>query len=157
MRNTYATFKDAAGIWVEDKYIPLIESILNIVLSVALLKIFGLAGVFLGTILSGLAIWGYSYPKFVYKKLFNRSYKDYAKETIGYIVLFILIAAFTFYISKLIVFNNIWLQLISNTVISLIIPNVILYIIFRKSENFKYLMELVHKLLSKLKKRVKAN
>lgn len=153
MRNTYATFKDAAGIWVEDKYVPLIESILNIILSIILLKIFGLSGVFLGTILSGFAIWGYSYPKFVYKKLFNRSYKDYAKETIGYILLFALIAAFTFYISRLIVFNNIWLQFISNTVVSLIIPNVILFIIFRKTDNFKYLMELIHKLLAKLKKR----
>lgn len=153
MRNTYNTFKDSAGIWYEDRYVPLVESILNIVFSIILLKIFGLAGVFMGTIISGLSLWCYSYPKFVYKKLFNRSYKDYAKETIGYILLFVLIAAFTFYISRLIVFNNIWLQFISNTVVSLIIPNLILFIIFRKTDNFKYLMELIHKLLAKLKKR----
>lgn len=153
MRNSFSTFKDAAGIWIEDKFVPLVEAIANIVFSIVLLKIFGLAGVFMGTIVSGLVIWCYSYPKFVYKKLFNRSYKDYAKETIGYILLFVLIAAFTFYISRLIVFNNIWLQFISNTVVSLIIPNLILFIIFRKTDNFKYLMELIHKLLAKLKKR----
>ena len=154
MRNTYNTFKDSAGIWYEDRYIPLVESALNIVFSIVLLKIFGLAGVFMGTIISGLSLWCYSYPKFVYKKLFNRSYKDYAKETIGYILLFVLIAAFTFYISRLIVFNNIWLQFISNTVISLIIPNLILFIIFRKTDNFKYLMELIHKLLGKFKRKI---
>ena len=158
MRSTYNTFKDSAGIWYEDRYVPLIESILNIVFSIVLLKIFGLVGVFMGTIISGLSLWCYSYPKFVYKKLFNRTYKDYAKETIGYIILFVLIASFTFYISGLIVFNNIWLQFISNTVISLIIPNVILFIIFRKTDNFKYLMELVYKLLAKLKRnKAKAN
>lgn len=158
MRNSFSTFKDAAGIWDEDKFVPLIESILNIIFSIILLKIFGLAGVFMGTIVSGLVIWCYSYPKFVYKKLFNRSYKDYAKETIGYLILFVLIAAFTFYISRLIVFNNIWLQFISNTIVSLIIPNLILFIIFRKTDNFKYLMELIHKLLSKFKRKTtKAN
>lgn len=153
MRNCYGTFKDSAGIWYEDRFVPLIESVLNIVFSIILLKIFGLAGVFMGTIISGLSLWCYSYPKFVYKNLFNRSYKDYAKETIGYLALFVLIATFTFYISRLIVFNNVWLQFVSNTIISLIIPNIILFIIFSKTDNFKYLLELICKLMSKLKRK----
>lgn len=152
-RNTYGAFKDSAGIWYEDRFVPLVELILNIVLSIVLLKVFGLAGVFMGTVLSGLAIWGYSYPKFVYKKLFNRSYKDYAKETVGYLILFVIIATFTFWISRLIIFDNMWIQLISNTIISLIIPNIILFIIFRKTDNFNYLISLVKKFLSKLKKK----
>ncbi|MCI6266633.1 MAG: hypothetical protein MR598_07315, partial [Erysipelotrichaceae bacterium] len=44
MRNTYMAFKDSAGIWREDKFVPLIESLLNIVFSIICLKIFGLAG-----------------------------------------------------------------------------------------------------------------
>lgn len=151
MRNTYSTFKDAAGIWVEDKYVPVVEAILNIVFSIVLLKIFGLAGVFMGTVISGLALWCYSYPKYVYKKLFNRSYVDYAKETLGYLLLFVILAAGTFAISRLVVFDNIWLQFFSDTLISLIVPNVILFVIFRKSDNFQYLLHLVEKFMIKLK------
>ena len=81
--------------------------ILNIVFSIILCKSFGLAGVFMGTVISGLALWCYSYPKYVYKKLFDRSYIDYAKETIGYIVLFVLIASGTYYLSTIIDFSNI--------------------------------------------------
>lgn len=149
-RSTYNTFKDSAGIWVEDKFVPLVESVLNIAFSIILLKIFGLAGVFMGTIISGLALWCYSYPKFVYKKLFNRSYVDYAKETIGYIVLFIVLALVTYYISVLININNVWLQLISNTIISITIPNIILVLIFRKTESYKYFIDIFKKLIYKI-------
>ena len=150
MRNVYGTFKDSAGIWMEDKYIPIIESILNIAFSIILGYSIGLAGVFMGTIISGLVLWCYSYPKFVYKKLFNRSYIDYAKETIGYIVLFLTLASGTYYISTLFIFDNVWLQLISNSLIALIIPNIVLIFIFRKTDNFKYFIDLIKKIINKV-------
>lgn len=143
MRNSYGTFKEASGIYNEDKFVPLIESLINIVVSIILVKKIGLAGVFIGTIISGLALWCFSYPKYVYKKLFERSYLDYAKETVGYILLFIIIATFTYYISTLINFSNIYLEFITNCLISLIIPNLILVIVFIKNDNFKYYLDLV--------------
>ena len=150
MRNTYNTFKDSGGIWYEDRYVPVVESILNIVFSILLLKVFGLAGVFMGTIVSGLALWCYSYPKYVYKLLLGRNYKDYVKESLGQVSLFVILAAVTFYISRLVVFNNVWLQLTSNILISLIIPNLLLVIIYRKSDNFKYLISLIKNILKKV-------
>lgn len=154
MRNTYNTFKDSGGIWYEDRYVPIIESILNIIFSIIFLKVFGLAGVFIGTIVSSLALWCYSYPKFVYKLLLGREYKDYIKETLSQVLLFVTLAAFTFWVSSLIVFNNIWLQLVSNTLISIIIPNLILCVIFRKTDNFQYVRSLIIKLLSKFKRKI---
>ena len=155
MRNTYMAFKDSAGIWREDKFVPLIESLLNIVFSIICLKIFGLAGVFMGTIISGLALWCYSYPKYVYKKLFNRSYIDYTKETLGYIILFILLATLTYEISTLFIVSNTYLQVLINTLIAIIIPNIILLILFRKTDNFQYFLELIKKLFSKITRKLK--
>ena len=147
MRISYASFKESAGIYIEDKFIPLIESCLNIISSIILLKIFGLAGVFMGTIISGLTIWCYSYPKFVYKKLFNRTYYNYAKETLGYLILFIIITFITFSISKMIIIKNYYLQILINAITALIIPNLIIVIIFRKTDNFKYFTNLLNELL----------
>lgn len=155
MRNTYMAFKDSAGIWREDKFVPLIESLLNIVFSIICLKIFGLAGVFMGTIISGLALWCYSYPKYVYKKLFHRSYIDYIKETLGYIILFILLATLTYEISTLFIVSNTYLQVLINTLIAIIIPNIILLILFRKTDNFQYFLELIKKLFSKITRKLK--
>lgn len=138
MRSSYMIFKDAAGIYYEDRYIPLLESLLNIVFSLFFLKLFGLAGVFIGTIISSLALYGISYPKYVYKKIFSRTYKDYIKETLGYFALFLVIAFLTFNIAKLIVIKNPFLSLIINCLISLSIPNIIMLIIFWKNNNLKY-------------------
>lgn len=143
MRNSYMSFKEAAGIYYEDRFVPLIEATLNIVVSIICCKLFGLAGVFVGTVISGLALWCYSYPKYVYKRLFDRSYIEYAKETIGYIILFVLIASGTYYLSTIINFSNIYLEFISNAMISLIVPNILLFIIFFKTDNFKYYLNLL--------------
>lgn len=150
MRSTYNTFKDSAGIWIEDKFVPVIESTLNIIFSVVLLKFFGLAGVFMGTIISGLSLWCYSYPKFVYKKLFNRKYIDYAKETIGYIMLFLVLLVITYFVSLFFIVNNIFLQIIINILICLIVPNILLILIYMKSDNFKYFMSLLKNILKKI-------
>ena len=145
MRYSYSTFKEAAGIFHEDRFVPIIESVINIVASIILLKFFGLAGVFMGTIISGFALWCYSYPKYVYKKLFKRSYLSYIKETIGYILLFLIILFVTFKISTLLIVSNIYLNFIIKVLISLILPNILMLLVFFKTDNFKYCLDLMKK------------
>lgn len=147
MRNCYSAYKDSAGIWVEDKYVPLVESALNIIFSIMFLKRFGLAGVFMGTIASSLALWCYSYPKFVYKKLFDRSYIDYVKETMGYLLLFISIALITYKFSLLLIVKSILFQIVINVIICAFIPNLLMIIVFFKTSNFQYFCYLLNKML----------
>lgn len=142
-RSTYGAFKEAAGIFYEDRFVPIIESLLNIVLSIIFVKKFGLMGVFMGTIASGLVLWCYSYPKYVYNKLFGRKISDYIKETIYYFIIFILIAGFTYSLAILISFDNVYLQFISNVLIALIVPNVIMLLLFSKDESFKYFINII--------------
>lgn len=151
MRNSYSTFKDSAGIWLEDRYVPIIEATLNIVFSIILAKTFGLIGVFIGTLISSLALWCYSYPRFVYKKLFNRTYLEYIKESLTELILFLFITIFSYLISEYITFNNIYLEFASNIIIGATFPTVILYICFRKSEEFMYYKDLSKKILLKFK------
>lgn len=91
MRESYSVFKEAAGIYHEDRFVPVIESLLNIVVSVVLVQWIGLPGVFIGTFVSSLALWFYSYPKFVYKKLFGRTYRQYIVEMILYSLIYLAI------------------------------------------------------------------
>lgn len=146
MRTSYNVFKEAAGIYYEDRFVPLFESFINIVASIVLLHYFGLAGVFMGTIVSGFMLWGYSYPKYVYKKLFGRDYLVYAKETIGYILLFLIVASGTYYLANMLSFSNIYFNFISHMIIAFAIPNIILLILFYKTDNFQYYIGLLKKL-----------
>ena len=56
MRGSYNAFQDAAGIFYENRFVPLAESALNLISSLILLHVFGLAGVFMGTIISGIIL-----------------------------------------------------------------------------------------------------
>lgn len=143
MRYSYMTFKEAGGIFYEDRFVPLFESLLNIIFSCLLVKIFGLSGVFMGTVISGLVLWCYSYPKYVYKNLFGREYKDYIKETIGYIFLFILIAGFSYFISNFFIVQSDLLQVTVNVFISILIPNLLILLMFYQTEQFKYFKNLI--------------
>ena len=69
-RYSISSFKEAAGIFYEDRFVPLVEAGTNLVMSLIFMHFFGLAGVFIGTVCSNLVLHLYSYPKFVYKTLF---------------------------------------------------------------------------------------
>ena len=61
MRKVYGVFKDAAGIQYEDRFVPIIEAISNIVFSLIFIKLFGVVGVFLGTTCSYFCIYAYTF------------------------------------------------------------------------------------------------
>lgn len=151
MKCTYNTFKDSGGIWIEDRHIPIIESIVNLICSLVFLHVFGLAGVFIGTLISSLILWLYSYPKYVYNKLFKRSYIQYLKETLSYLIIFVFSAFITYVIAKRIYINNIYLEFIKCLILSLIIPSIIYIIIFRKTNDFKYFIQLIKTIFINLK------
>lgn len=150
MRNCFSVFKDAAGVWEQDKYVPILESILNIVFSIILLHFFGLAGVFMGTIISSLALWCFSYPKFIYKGLFQKKYKDYIFEILFELIVFIFISFVAYTSCRSIHITNTIVQLLINLIICITIPNLILFIIYRKNENFIYYKKLLIQLTNKI-------
>ena len=151
VRKVYGLFKEAAGIFYEDRLVPLMESLVNIVFSILLVKIFGLAGVFLGTIASCLVLYIYSFPKFVYKRLFERKYTEYIKDNFKYMMPSAISIIITALIVNKVIINNILLQLIVNGMICVIIPNVIMLLIFYRTDDFKYYKNLLINLV--LKKR----
>lgn len=152
-RSVYQTFKDSAGIWYEDRYIPLIEAFINIIVSIVCVNLFGLSGVFVGTIVSGLLLWLYSYPKYVYTVLFKKKYSEYYLETIKYILLFVFIAICSVVVSALIYVKNMYLRIIINLFIAIFIPMIIILIIYHSDTKFIYLKELFIKLLKKIERR----
>lgn len=145
-----SNFKEAAGIFYEDRFVPIIESIVNIVASIVFLKIFGLAGVFMGTICSNMITHLYTYPKFVYKKIFGKRQVQYYKDGGKYLIITILLGSITYFISTFTICNNGILQVIVNIALVLIIPNILVILIFHNTEEFKYYYDL---LLNVLKKR----
>ncbi|MDD3241994.1 MAG: polysaccharide transporter [Bacilli bacterium] len=149
MRSSYLTFKEAAGIFHQDRFIPIIESIINIILSIILVKFFSLAGVFIGTIISSFVLYGYSYPKLVYKNLFAKNYMNYFLELIKSIFIFIIACTCSCLLADFFYIDNLYLELIINSLISITIPTLIIIIFFRKTDEYKYFKDMLKKIFRK--------
>lgn len=151
MRSTFTIFKDGAGLYEFDKFVPVIQTLLNIIFSIILVKIFGLAGVFMGTIISELVWWIFSYPKLIYCNLFNQKISKYVKMFFKYLIIFILILATLYLFDKLFYFDNIIVELFYKIILALFIPNLVLVIVYFKEEEFKYYLNIVKKGVGKKK------
>lgn len=149
MRRTLMSFKEAAGIFYVDRFMPILESVVNLVASIILLKIFGLAGVFLGTAVSSLLLLVYSYPKYVYIPLFNKTWKDYYKEFTKYIVYAIIIVAITMLINEMIKVENVFIQGAISIIIAIFVPAIIICIIFGRTKEFKYYIDMIKSIVFK--------
>ncbi len=152
IRSAINSFKEAAGIFHQDRFVPIIELIVNLVFSLIFLHFFGLVGVFMGTICSNLLLHLYSYPKYVYTQLFKRSYKNYYLEFIEHLAIALSTGAITFALSRTISVPGALQQLMVDVLLSVAVPSIIFYLIYRKSDEFAYFKELTVKIVRKVKR-----
>lgn len=159
MRSSLGIYKEAAGIYYEDRFVPLIESLINIVASIILGKLYGLTGIFIGTMLSSCVVVFFSLPYFVYTKVFKKKitgyYKLYFKYALVTLISVVLTqCAFGYLVNILQIKSNILAVLLSAGM-SIIVPNLMYVILFAKTDEFKYFVELIKKFIAKIMKRGK--
>ncbi|WP_347321056.1 hypothetical protein [Rossellomorea sp. RS05] len=145
-RNTALLFKNAAGLFRQDKYKPLIEGSLNIVLSILLVKIMGINGILVGTIISMLLTSFWIEPFIVYKHIFYKKVSKYYLKILFYTIVNIIVGSFAWFIVQLIPQQDLFGFCIK-VLICLIIPNFIFVFSFSKTQEFKYLSHLILKFL----------
>ena len=67
------SFVNATGLFVKDRFRPLIEAIINLTVSIIAVKFMGIAGVFAGTIISHVVTVTWREPYLLYKHIFSNS------------------------------------------------------------------------------------
>lgn len=153
MKASIGVYKDAAGIFWEDRYIPVIESIINIVASVIFAKFFGLAGVFLGTLISSFVVVFFSLPYYVFKKVFNKNILEYYKEYAKYFIVTLLTLIMVLIITTCFKGLSPFMTLVINAVICILVVNTIFYIVFRKTPEFEYIFNMIKGILGKFRRK----
>ena len=149
LRTSIDIFKSRAGIFSPDKYVPLLEAVINLGASLILVRYFGLAGIFLGTTISTIAVPIWTQSKLVYNKIFNKSVIEYFKKYFIYLILTIISGLITTDLCQLVVINNEFLSLVIKGVICISIPNIIYIILFFNTKEFKYLLSIGKPILNK--------
>ena len=130
------TFKECAGIFQQDKYKSLFEAAINLVSSVILVKLIGLPGVVLGTIISNLTTSLWIEPYVLNKHYFKKSTVKYFAKYVVYFCAMLLSGAVTYFVCSFIATNTIW-TLVAKFAICAILPNVVLLLCLCWMPEFK--------------------
>ncbi len=143
MRIPTATIKNAAGLYKEDKFSPIIQSVINLLISIILVQYIGILGVILGTIISGIALPCWQRIYIIYKNIFNRKATEYIKIYLKYIIVLIVSFVTTSIMLKGINFPiNVFTFMIS-IVLILCIHMIIVWGFYKKTEQMNDIVNFV--------------
>lgn len=141
-RIVLSNFKTAAGIFEQDKYLPLVQGGVNLVLSVGLVPSMGLAGVYVGTVISGL-IANIVRPYIIYRVCFEKKVTGYFMDLLKYIAVIIVALGFCM-AAKNLLMPMVTVVRFGVTAVSVsILFHIIFILVFGKSEEFQFLWGLV--------------
>lgn len=137
-------YKIAAGVFEQDRYLSFIQGGVNLVISIIGAKYIGLAGVYIGTVVSGVMA-NLIRPVIIYRDCFGRSVRDYFKDSLKYIcailgILLLLIPVKKFLLVQV---NVLTFLLMAGSIT--VIYNLAFICLFRKTEEFAYLWSIVRK------------
>lgn len=153
MRLMVNSYKECLGYFKQDMFKPLIESILNILISIILAKNIGIIGVVLGTIMSQVIACVWFEPWILYKNYFKESVFKYWAKIIYYIIIIVGAAFVTYFICYFIKLDNV-VGLILKSAICLVVPNLIFIIFYFKTAEFRELFDIIKVQIFKKKKKI---
>lgn len=142
--------KNAAGLYYPDRYVPIFEAILNLVLSIFLANKIGLLGVLVGTLVSFLVFSLWIKPYVVYRDVFQVPFKEYVLWESKKIIIALFIAGALFGTQSLIHISNAFTELIVKLIITAIVSNLMLVIVFYRTEEFDYIKIFCKNIFGKL-------
>ena len=157
MGDIRAVYSDAKGLWYENRFRAIAESIANVILNLVLGHFFGVHGIIAGTLIS-LLIINFGYGSQILFKHYFKHHK--ASEYFTLHGLYALITASicyaTYSICSLVNSSGIT-ELALKGVICVIAPNLFYLFIYRKTDQLKEAKRFLHNLLRPLLKKLKRN
>lgn len=139
-------YKDAAGIWVSDRFRPLITAGINLACNLIMVRLIGIYGIILSTVISLLIV---NMPWLIHnvcKYIFNKKMKGYMWHWIYNTAITILAGGICFYICGVMPEKGMqWL--LGKAMVCVVIPNIIYFFFYHRTEQFIDSKEVIQKIL----------
>lgn len=145
------SIKSAAGLYNPDSYIPIVAAIVNLILSVILVKYLGLSGVFIGTIVSTLLFSFWIKPMLVYKYIFKKNLLEYFIDVILKLFAVTICGLLCWVIGEVAFKSYTVLNLIGRLIVCIIIPNMVMILTTFKTDEFKYIYNIILPIIARIK------
>lgn len=142
-----SVYKDAGGIWHEDRFRPLASGIANLCLNLLMVHSIGLYGILLSTIISVCLISVPWIINNVFRLIFKRNPKQYICLLVIYTGCIFLVSFFTYLLVGLIPGDG-WIALMVKAIVTVVSSTSLLCIFLRKDSSYKNAKELLFKLVN---------
>jgi hypothetical protein len=139
-------FRNTTSLFRKTKYVILITAGLNIVLSIGLGYLWGIAGIVFATAISRLLTNFWYEPYKLHKDVFQTSAKNYFIKNAVYILTAGVVGFATYFVASLLPITG-FVGILLKLVICLIIPNVAFLLLFCRTSEFKSTVERVKSFL----------
>lgn len=149
------TYREAAGLWWEDRFRPLVATAVNLIVNILLVQTIGMNGVIISTLICTIFInvpWG-SY--ILFKNYFKKSFKEYFGQLMYYLVITNLAGFATLLICSLLPSTG-WIILFAKAFICCIVPNMIFFVCYKNTKEFDYAKKLSVRILNKIIRNIPA-
>ncbi len=147
MLHSVGAFRIANGLFVQTKYLTLIRAILNLLISILLVKSMGILGVLLGTVLSCLVTQLWYEPMVLYKNVFHKNVWSYYLRFGLYSIITVGCCALVSGMMRFFPNVNAWVEIFIRLGLCVLIVNCVIFIIFFKNKEYKECMWLICRIL----------
>ncbi len=141
-RIVLSNFKTAAGVFEQDKYLALIQGVVNLVISIVLVQEIGLLGVYIGTIISGL-IANITKPVIIYRVILQKPVKGYFFDSIRYLAVLLVLFGILSGVKQFVMQEITIGSFVIMFVITSAVFNLVFLLLFGRTEEFGYLWGIV--------------
>ena len=142
--NMMSTFRSTLGLFTQGQYFPLVVALLNVVLSIALSYPFGAAGVIIATPLSRCCINVWYMPLVIHRDGFQKSVAPFYRKMCLHTLFLAALTAGMCFLSKAVVFRNgvTVLTFCIMVLIVAVVPNAVFALVFHKTDEYRYLINI---------------
>lgn len=147
------TYREAAGLWWEDRFRPLVATAVNLIFNIILVNLIGMNGVIISTLICTALInipWG---SIILFNNYFKRSPREYFVKITYYVAVTAVVASITLFICELLPSAGL-ISLFCKGLICCIVPNILFYAVYHKMKEFQYVESLAKKMLEKVKTKI---
>lgn len=143
MHGVLLTYKDAAGIWHQDRWRPLATALTNLILNLLTVQHWGLYGIILSTVVSTTVVGMPWLLRNLFTTLFPKELlRDYLKRLLVYAALALLVTGLNF-VACMAIHLSPWPDFFVKLGISLVLPNLLLWALTSRSEGYRSAASLV--------------
>lgn len=141
-RTVLLNFKIASGLFEQDRYLPLIQGAVNLVVSIGLVLKIGVTGVYVGTLVSGI-LANLIRPGIIYKVCFGKSAGAYFRDSLKYIGVILAVGAVITPIRHAVMGEVTILTFALMVILITLLYNLVFLAVFHRTEEFSYLWDAV--------------